>query len=253
MGSELSSESITVDQLNALLGELKAKDAKVTIHVSAFHYEKYTETTIENEEIALEETPNGRGQLTAAPPRFRQKVRTEVKHKKVETFRTEHHVPLSYCSDLTGPTLEGWKPTVKQPVVISLKVFPMDRKSSERLEQYKSHLASQYANKDKILETKVRFTVKGNTLVAGREPITITAYDPKFVDEENSGGCCFGQGVTQVKVTVIKKFLVAPLHISGEENGLMPPPPSVGGFLQHQAYAPPLHAEVHISDKKAFL
>ena len=39
MGSVLSSKSITVDQLDALLGDLKAKDAKVTIHVSAFHYE----------------------------------------------------------------------------------------------------------------------------------------------------------------------------------------------------------------------
>ena len=50
----------------------------------------------------------------------------------------EHHIPLTYCSDLTGPTPEGWKPTMKQPVAINLKVFPMDRESSERLDQYKS-------------------------------------------------------------------------------------------------------------------
>ena len=401
MGSVLSSESITVDQLNALLGDLKAKDAKVTIHVSAFHYEQYTETTIENEEIPPEGGPlNGRreaapeesklqwvrgsdgshpegavkagtdhgvpifvararhqgglvpgklhhghkavyvpwggvehakkgyevltgtglswtgaanghvpknavkGGHTAdgqplyvirakvegidacgkinpqnqfghvpfggkehivkhyevlvqhcnqrpplaappAPPRFRQKVRTEVKQKKVETFRTEHHIPLSYCIDLTGPTLEGWKPTVQQPVVIvklNLEVFPLDRESSEQLEQYKRHLASQYANKDKILETKVKFSVKGKTLEAGRDPITITAYDPKFVDVANSGFCCFGRpGVKREKVTVIKKFFMAPLHISGEGNSLVPPSvnghPSVG-FPQQQPSAP---------------
>ena len=61
MGSVLSSESITVDQLRALLEDLKANDAKVTIHISAFHYQHYTETTIVNEEIPLEEGPlNGR-------------------------------------------------------------------------------------------------------------------------------------------------------------------------------------------------
>ena len=247
---ELSSESITVDQLHTFLGDLKAKDAKVTIHVSAFHYEQYTEITIENKEIPLEEKPNGGGQATAAPapPRFRQKDQIEVKQKKVETFQTEHHIPLTYCSDLTGPTLEGWQPKKFKPVVINLKVFPMDRKSSERLEQYKSHLASQYANKDKILETKVKFSVKEKTLEAGMDPITITAYDPKFVDVANSGFCCFGRpGVKRATVTVIKKFSMAPLHISGEGNGLVPPSvnghpsscqPSVGGFPQQQPSAP---------------
>ena len=437
MGSVLSSESITVDQLHALLGNLKAKDASVTIHVSAFHYEQYTETTIENEEIPPEEGPNRRreaapkenklqwvsgsngshpgealkagtdhgvpifvararhqsclvpgklhhghkavyvpwggvehakkeyevltgsglswkeaanghvpknavkgghtadgqplyviratvegsnacGKLNPqkkyghvpfggkehivknyevlvqrhqrhpsppapAPPRFRQKVRTEVKQKKVETFRTEHNLPISSCFDLTGPTLEGWQPTAEQPIVIvklNLEVFPLDRESSERFDQYKRHLASEYANKDKILETKVTFTVKGQrTLVAGRDPITITAYDPKFEEEAHSGCCCFGRpGVKRAKVTVIKKFSMAPLHISGEENSVVPPSanghpsppqqPSVGGFpLQQQASAPPLHpsgqcvsqatveypAEVHISDKKCWV
>ena len=411
MGSVLSSESITVDQLHGLLANLKAKDATVTIHVSAFHYEQYTETTIENERIPHDEGPlNGRreaaleenklewvrgsngshpegavkagtdhglpifvaraghrgclipGKLhhghkavyvpwggvehakkdyevltgsglswkeaanghvpknavkgghnadgqplyvirakiegrdacgkinpqnkfghvpfggkehivkhyevliqhrnhrpppaAPAPPRFRQKVRTEVKQKKVETFQTEHQVPLSSCFDLTGSTLEGWKPTVEQPVVcvkLNLEVFPLDRESSERLEQYKRHLASEYANKDKILETKVTLSVKGQkTLVVGRDPITITAYDPKFEDEAHSGCCCFGRpGVKRVKVTVIKKFLAAPLHISGKGNDLVPPSvnghpspspqPSVGGFHQQQASAPPLH------------
>merc|ERR1711974_507918 len=153
--------------------------------------------------------------------------------------------------------LEGWKPTVEQPVVcvkLNLEVFPLDRESSERLDQYKRHLASEYASKDKILETKVTFSVKGQTiLVAGADPITITAYDPKFEEEANSGCCCFGRpGVKRVKVTVIKKFLAAPLHISGEGNGLVPPSvnghpspppqPSVGGFPQQQVSAPPLHA-----------
>ena len=66
MGSVLSSESITVDQLHALLGDLKAKDAKVTIHFSAFHYEQYTETTIENERIPPEEGPSS-GRREAPP------------------------------------------------------------------------------------------------------------------------------------------------------------------------------------------
>ena len=306
MGSVLSSESITVDQLHALLGDLKAKDAKVTIHVSAFHYEEYTVRTIENEEIPPDEGPNNRGGgapeankvhwvsgshgshpgdavragtdhgvpifvararhqgclvpgklhpghktvyvpwgerehakkdgyqvLTGSnlswkgahnghvpenalkgghtadgqplyiirakvegsdtvgkinpenkfghvpfggkehivkhyevlvqhhhhhhqppsPPRYRQKVRTEVKQRKVETFQTEHDLPLSSCFDLTGPILEGWQPSAKNPVVvvsINLEVFPMDAESSERLEQYKRHLASEYVYASKI-------------------------------------------------------------------------------------------------------
>ena len=89
MGSVPSSDSISVNQLHVILEDLKAKDAQVTIHVSAFHYEQYTETTIENEEIPPEERPFSRGQATAAPapPRFPQKVRTEVKQRKVETLK----------------------------------------------------------------------------------------------------------------------------------------------------------------------
>ena len=415
MGSVLSSESITVDQLRALIGDLKAKDATVTIHVSAFHYEEYTVTTVENEEIPPEEGSVDRGEAdeykelhwasgsngshpegavragtdqggvpifvararhqgclipgklhpahktvyvawggvehakkryevlkegprlswkaaanghvpknavkgghtaegqplyiirakvegsdtvgkinlenkfghvpfggqehivkhyevlvqhhhrhnhpshaaSPAPPRYRQKVRTEVKQKKVETFRMEHHLPLSSCFDLTGPTLEGWQPTVNHPVVIlslNLEVFPMDAESSERLDQYKRHLASEYANKDKILETKVTFTVPGQkTLVAGRDPITITAYDPRFEEEAKSGCCCFGRpGVKRMKVTLIKKFLTAPLHIFREGNGLSAPsvtssypsplPPTTSSYHQQEASAPPLQA-----------
>ena len=70
-----------------------------------------------------------------------------MKQKKVETFQTEHNLPLSSCFDLTGPILEGWQPSAKNPVVvvsINLEVFPMDAESSERLEQYKRHLASEY-------------------------------------------------------------------------------------------------------------
>ena len=409
MGSVLSSESITVDQLRAQLEDFKAKDATVTIHVSAFHYEEYTVTTVENEEIPPEEGSDGEdnklqwvsgsngwhpeeavkagtdrwdpifvarashqgclipgklhpshetayvpwgggehakqryevlkgpwlsyswrpaangdvpdnavkggetadgqplyvirakvgvhdavGKLNpqnkfghlpfggkehivkhyevlvqnhhhhhhhaafAAPPRYRQQIRTEVKQKKVETFRKEHQLPLSSCIDLTGPTLEGWQPTVKCPVVnvsLNLEVFPIDTESSERLEQYKKHLASEYANKDKILETKVTFTVHGQkSLVAGMDPITITAYDPRFEEEAKSGFLCFGRpGVKQVNVTVIKKFSTAPLHISAGENGLVPPsatsfpsslPSSVGGYYpQQQASAPPLSGQ----------
>ena len=226
MGSKVSSESITltVDQLDALLRDLKANDAKVTIHVSAFHYEQNTETAIENVEIPPEEEPNGGRSAAPAPPRFRQKVQTEVKEKKVETFQTEHHIPLSYCLDLTGPTLEGWKPTVKQPVVIvklKLEVSSLDRESSEQLGQHKRHLESKYANKDKVLETKVKFTIKGKTLVAGKDPITITAYDPNLVDEANSGCCCFGRpGVKRAKVTVTKKFF---LFSSSTISGQIPP------------------------------
>ena len=394
MGSVLSSESITVDQLHLLLGDLKAKDATVTIDVSAFHYEEYTVTQIENELILPEEGSDGGGaenqvnwvsgsngwhpegavkagtdhgvpifvararhqgclipgklhpayktayvpwggvehatkryevlkgqrlswkgaagghvpqnavqggetadgqplyvirakvegsdavgkinpqnkfghvpyggkehivkhyevlvqhhqhpsHAVPAPPRYRQKVRTEVKQKKVETFRREHHLPLSSCFDLTGATLEGWQPTVEFPVVnvsLNLEVFPMDAESSERLEQYKRHLASEYANKDKILETKVTFAVRGQkTLVAGRDPIKITAYDPRFEEEANSGFCCFGRpGVKRMKVTVIKKFSTAPLHISGEGNGLVTSYPSPLPPPQQQASAPPL-------------
>ena len=40
---------------------------------------------------------------------------------------------------------------------------------------------SRYARKDKIVETKVIFTVQGQkTLVAGKGPIKIRAYDPRF-------------------------------------------------------------------------
>ena len=85
------------------------------------------------------------------------------------------------------------------------------------------------------------FTVKGKTLVAGRDTITITAHDPNFNEEANSDSCCFGR--PGVKVTVIKKFLMAPLHISGEENGLVPPPSSVGILPQHQVLTLPLHVE----------
>jgi len=188
-------------------------------------------------EVLIQHPNHGSPPAAPAPSRFRQKVRTEVKQKKVETFQKEHQLPLKYCLDLTGPTLEGWKPTVKQPVVIvklNLEAFPLDRESSEQLDQYNRHLESKYANKDKILETKVKFSVKGKTLVAGKDPITITAYDPNFADEANSGCCCFGRpGVKRAKVTVIKKFLVAPLYISSGGNDLMPP--SVNGhFSPHQ-------------------
>ena len=41
-----------------------------------------------------------------------------------------------------------------------------------------------------------------------------------------------------VKVTVIKKFLASPLHIS---SGVNPPPPMTSTYPQQQASAPPLH------------
>merc|ERR1712233_121293 len=117
----------------------------------------------------------------------------------------------------------------------------------------KKHLAAEYANKDKILETNVTFTIHGQkSLVAGRDPITITAFDPRFEEEAKSGCCCFGRpGVKRGKVTVIKKFLTAPLHISSGDNGVLPPsatsypsflPPSVGNYYpQQKASAPPMN------------
>ena len=96
MGSVLSSESITVDQLNAPLGDLKAKDAKVTIHVSAFHYEQYTETTIENEEIPPEGGPSN-GRREAAPEESKlQWVRgSEGSHPEgAVKAGTDHGVPI---------------------------------------------------------------------------------------------------------------------------------------------------------------
>ena len=56
----------------------------------------------------------------------------------------------------------------------------MDKDTADRLEQYKRHLASEYASKDKIVETNVIFSVSGHkTLVAGKGSVTITAYDPR--------------------------------------------------------------------------
>ena len=47
-----------------------------------------------------------------------------------------------------------------------------------------------------------------------------------------------------VKVTVIKKFLASPLHIS---SGVNPPPPMTSTYPQQQASAPPLHGHQYPS------
>merc|ERR1712107_843474 len=151
---------------------------------------------------------------------------------KVETFQTQHELPISSCFDLTGVTLQGWQPSVEEPLVkvsLNLEVFPMDKDTSDRLEQYKRHLALEYASKDKIVETDVIFSVNGHkTLIAGKGSVTITAYDPRFEDEARSGWCCFNwPGVKKAKITVIKKFQVDLLHIScGQRSltGRSPPP-----------------------------
>ena len=60
MGSVLSSESITIDQLHGVLDDLKTRDAKVAINISAFHYEEYTVRRVENELIPPNvEVPQG--------------------------------------------------------------------------------------------------------------------------------------------------------------------------------------------------
>ena len=60
MGSVLSSESITIEQLHAVLDDLKTRDAKVAISISAFHYEEYTVRRVENELIPPNvEAPQG--------------------------------------------------------------------------------------------------------------------------------------------------------------------------------------------------
>ena len=138
------------------------------------------EHVVKNYEVLVQR--NNKQSLRSAPS-SQPRVHTEVRQRKVETFQTEHELPISSCFDLTGATLQGWQPSVEEPVVkvsLNLEVFPMDKDTSDRLEQYKRHLASEYASKDKIVETNVIFSVNGHkTLVAGKGSVTITAYDPR--------------------------------------------------------------------------
>ena len=138
------------------------------------------EHIVKNYEVLVQR--NNKQSLRSAPS-SQPRVHTEVRQRKVETFQTEHVLPISSCLDLTGVTLQGWQPSVEEPVVkvsLNLEVFPMDKNTSDRLEQYKRHLASEYASKDKIVETDVIFSVNGHkTLIAGKGSVTITAYDPR--------------------------------------------------------------------------
>ena len=47
MGSQISKESLTTEQLQVLLEELRTMDATVAIIVTASHYEEYVETSEE--------------------------------------------------------------------------------------------------------------------------------------------------------------------------------------------------------------
>ena len=85
----------------------------------------------------------------------------------------------------------------------------------------------------------------------------------RFEEEANSGFCCFGRPDVKrlkvtaikefiiiiiqyhhhnhlVKVTIIKKFLSSPLHISSGVT-VNPSPPMTSTYPQQQASAPPLH------------
>jgi len=204
------------------------------------------EHIVKNYEVLVQR--NNKQSLRPAPS-SQPRVHTEVRQRKVETFRTEHKLPISTCFDLTGLTLQGWQPSAEEPVVkvsLNLEVFPMDKDTSDRLEQYKRHFVSEYASKDKIVETNVIFSVNGHkTLIAGKGSVTITAYDPRFEDEARSGWCCFNRpGVKKAKITVIKKFQVDPLHISCGQRSLTgrSPPPQLSTELPNphqQVFTPP--------------
>jgi hypothetical protein len=188
------------------------------------------------------------------------KVHRTVKQRKVETFRTEQQVPLTYCQDLTGqillPQLTKDSPIMK--VTLALEVSPMDALTSDRLDQLKLHLASQHQNKDKIVETEAVFSMMGFKKIQVGQTVSLTAHEPAFKDKAQAGFLCFGSaGVKNANVTVIKKFSLPTLHFSGNQllplpgdQGAPPPQPqppsyqypatpSAPGYPQTTTWGPP--------------
>ena len=148
-----------------------------------------------------------------------------MKRHKVETFRTEHRVPLATCQDLTEsillPTLTMDAPIMKVKVV--LEVFPMDAQSSHLVHQIKLHLASLHQGRDRIVETKEVFYINGRRKVEAGKDIQLIAYEPRFEEEAQGGCCCLGlPGVKKAKVSVIKKVVKAPPHRQWAPTAPMP-------------------------------
>merc|ERR1739844_797569 len=223
MGSGLSSESLTVDQFNVYLENLRTSDVSVNVIVAAYHYEKYTVTETENQTITTRDV-EGNTIETTVPVRH-QKEKT----KKVETCREEHSLPLQLSSDLTGPVLIPTL-TKENPILnvkIDLDVFPLDASSSEILEQFKLRLAHQFQRRDSIVETEIKYTVEGHTTLEAGKTLRLQVYNPEYEEEANAGCCCFGPSPKNIKLRIIKKFTAAPLHYNGDHvmpyNGAAPP------------------------------
>merc|ERR1719430_95272 len=101
----------------------------------------------------------------------------------------------------------------------------MDSITSERLDQFKMHLAAQYQHKDGIIETQVEISVRGQRKVIPGQKICMTAYQPDFEEEASAGCCCFGRpSEKKLKVHIIKKFVASPLHFSGNQITPIVPP-----------------------------
>eukprot|EP00092_Neocalanus_flemingeri_P051912 GFUD01060511.1.p1 GENE.GFUD01060511.1~~GFUD01060511.1.p1 ORF type:complete len:314 (-),score=94.07 GFUD01060511.1:150-1091(-) len=226
MGSGLSKESMSVEQLQVYLEDLKSRDVCVTVIVSACHYEKYAVTETHNEIVPRTEADGDTFGHKIVPV-----SRRRMKQRKVETYRQEHILPLQLSSDLTGPVLLPLL-TKEHPILnvkMNLDVFPLDGRSSEILDQFKMRLADQFQNRDKIIETEIQYSVGGHkTLTAGKR-LKLHVYNPEFEDEANSGSCCFGPSEKTIKISIIKKFTAAPLHYA--VNQVVPITPS--------SYAPP--------------
>ena len=177
------------------------------------------EHLVERYEVLVADAPAPRA------PRTRQ----TVKQRKVETFRTEQEVPVSSCQDLTGqilmPELTRDSPILK--VTLGLEVAPLDANTSERLRQLELHLAAQHQHRDKVVETKATFSMMGFRKISAGQTVTLTAHEPAYKDQAQAGFLCFGSaGVKKVDVTVVKKFSIAPLHLSGGQ--LVPLPGDLG-------------------------
>ena len=178
-----------------------------------------------------------------APTPRAPRTRETVKQRKVETFRTEQEVPLSSCQDLTGqillPELTKDSPILK--VTLGLEVAPLDAHTSERLRQLELHLAAQHQHRDKVVETEAIFSMMGFRKISVGQTVTLTAHEPAYKEQAKAGFLCFGSaGVRKAEVTVVKRFSIAPLHLSGGQ--LVPLPGDLGAPYQGgpaAGYPPP--------------
>jgi len=251
MGSGLSRESLTVDQFNLYLENLKTRDVSVKVIVTAYHYENYTVTETENQTVATRDE-EGKTIETSVPVRHQKE-----KSRKVETCKEEHSLPLKLSSDLTGPILIPTL-TKEYPILnvkIDLDVFPLDANSSEILEQFKLRLAHQFQRRDTIVDTEIKYSVEGHKTLEAGETMRLQVYNPEYEEEANAGCCCFDRpSQKNIKLRIIKKFTAAPLHYDRDQamphvapqvhyNGAAPPQFQYNGAappqFQYNGAAPP--------------